>query len=95
MLYGQAGTATVGRTIATAGTQVAVLQRCPEHLLHHVLADFGGIAGGQTVTQAEVAQILGDHAASNGWLVLLGSETFSILRLDENRCRQQIGARTP
>ena len=50
----------------------------------------GGGAGEQVVAQAEVAQILGDHAVVTVGQ-FLGSETF-LLRLDENRGAVLVGA---
>ena len=78
------------RHLLGALVDVAVLQALLEHLLHHVLVVTGGGAGEQVVAQAEVAQILGDHAVVTVGQ-FLGSETF-LLRLDENRGAVLVGA---
>ena len=78
------------RHLLGALVDVAVLQALLEHLLHHVLVVTGGGAGEQVVAQAEVAQILGDHAVVTVGQ-FLGSEAF-LLRLDENRGAVLVGA---
>ena len=78
------------RDLLRALIDVSVLQALLEQLLHHMLMVAGGGAGEQVVAQAEVAQVLGDHAVV-AVRELLGGQSL-LLRLDENRGAVLVGA---
>ena len=78
------------RDLLRALVNVAVGQTLAEHLLHHVLMVLCGGAGEQIVAQAEVAQIVRDHAVVAVRKFLRGDAL--LVGLHQNRRTMLVGA---